>query len=274
VKIFRTALTFLIAILGAHICAARPQDAKGCQDSPLVSRFPGTVITGCSQKDDDTFTFVLAKGVNKKLEGSVTQISYSIPKTASAPQVLRNFMTAFRSAGYTVERDPSDNSRGNFVVRQNKTWISVEFNGNLDGFYEVILVEVPLTQDVVANAAALTSGLNGAGHIVVSGIHFDTGKADVKQDSAPALEEIVKMLQQNAKTKIYVVGHTDNVGVLAANLDLSRRRAAAVVQMLVTQYHVTADRLQSFGAGPYAPVASNDAEDGRSQNRRVELVKQ
>ena len=188
--------------------------------------------------------------------------------------MLRNFMTAFRAAGYTVERDPADNGRGNFVVRQNKTWISVEFNGNLDGFYEVILVEVPLTQDVVANAAALTSGLNGSGHIVVSGIHFDTGKSDVKADSAPALVEIVKMLQQDAKMKIYVVGHTDNVGVLATNLDLSRRRAAAVVQMLVTQYHVAADRLQAFGAGPYAPVASNDAEDGRTQNRRVELVKQ
>lgn len=273
-KAIRTALILLVLPVVAHVCAARPQDAKGCQDSPLVSRFPGTVITACSQKEDDSFTLVLAKGVNKKLEGSLTQIKYSIPKTASAPQVLRNFMTAFRAAGYTVERDPSDNGRGNFVVRQNKTWISVEFNGNLDGFYEVILVEVPLTQDVVANAAALTSGLNGTGHVVVNGIHFDTGKADVKSDSAPALEEIVKMLQQDAKIKIYVVGHTDNVGVLAANLDLSRRRAAAVVQVLVTQYHVAADRLQAFGAGPYAPVASNDAENGRSQNRRVELVKQ
>jgi outer membrane protein OmpA-like peptidoglycan-associated protein len=69
------------------------------------------------------------------------------------------------------------------------------------------------------------------------------------------------------------VGHTDNVGALAANLELSRKRAAAVVQALTTQ-GVAADRLQPFGNGPYAPLASNDSEDGRTLNRRVELVKQ
>jgi outer membrane protein OmpA-like peptidoglycan-associated protein len=57
-------------------------------------------------------------------------------------------------------------------------------------------------------------------------------------------------------------------------MDLSKRRSAAVVQALTSQYAVAADRLAAFGAGPYAPVASNDSEDGRSMNRRVELVKQ
>jgi len=81
-------------------------------------------------------------------------------------------------------------------------------------------------------------------------------------------------LKQDAKLKLYVVGHTDNVGAMAANMDLSKRRAAAVVQLLITQYGVTADRLQAYGDGPYAPIASNDTEDGRTVNRRVELVKQ
>jgi OOP family OmpA-OmpF porin len=71
-----------------------------------------------------------------------------------------------------------------------------------------------------------------------------------------------------------VVGHTDNVGPVGVNLGLSKRRAAAVVQVLTTKYAVAADRLQAFGNGPYAPIASNDSETGRSQNRRVELVKQ
>lgn len=64
------------------------------------------------------------------------------------------------------------------------------------------------------------------------------------------------------------------MGTLASNVDLSKRRAAAVVQMLSTKYGVAADRLQSFGAGPYLPLASNDNEAGRTLNRRVELVKQ
>ncbi len=120
----------------------------------------------------------------------------------------------------------------------------------------------------------MSNGLTTTGHSVVNGILFDTGKAEIKPESAHAMEEVVKLLKQNAAMKVYVVGHTDNVGVLASNLDLSKRRAAAVVQMLTTKYGVAAGRLQSFGAGPYAPLASNDNEAGRTLNRRVELVKQ
>jgi len=110
--------------------------------------------------------------------------------------------------------------------------------------------------------------------VAVYGIHFDTGKAEVKPDSAGTLGEIAKLLQADPKLKLYVVGHTDNVGALAANVDLSQRRAAAVVQSLTGQYRVDASRLLAEGAGPYAPVAANDTEAGRAQNRRVELVRQ
>jgi outer membrane protein OmpA-like peptidoglycan-associated protein len=109
----------------------------------------------------------------------------------------------------------------------------------------------------------------------VNGILFDTGKAEVKPESAPALKAVVDMLTQNPKLKVYVVGHTDNVGAVAANIDLSKRRGAAVVQALsVAPYNIAASRMESFGDGPTAPVASNDTEDGRALNRRVELVKQ
>jgi OOP family OmpA-OmpF porin len=131
-----------------------------------------------------------------------------------------------------------------------------------------------LTQDVVANAAALSSGRTTSGQAVVNGILFDAGKAELKPASAPARQEVAKLLKQDASLKLYVVGHTDSVGTLAANVELSRQRAAAVVQALATQSAVAANRLQAYGDGPYAPLASNDAEDGRALNRRVELVKQ
>lgn len=82
------------------------------------------------------------------------------------------------------------------------------------------------------------------------------------------------MLQQQADLKLYVVGHTDNVGLLASNLELSKRRADAVVKVLTTKYNIAMARLSPVGDGPTAPVASNDSEDGRAKNRRVELVKQ
>lgn len=72
--------------------------------------------------------------------------------------------------------------------------------------------------------------------------------------------------------KFYVVGHTDNAGTLAHNMDLSQRRAEAVVHKLVTDYDIAAEHLAAVGVGPVAPVASNNADEGRALNRRVELV--
>ncbi len=194
-------------------------------------------------------------------------IQYNLPPSATDPQVERNLATAFRNAGYTIEG-------GNccFTVHMGKTWIDVEVGGGNYKLYTVI--ETPLTQDVVATAADLSNGITSSGHTVVNGILFDTAKADVKPESDPALKEVAKMLKGKPSLKVYVVGHTDNVGGLAANMDLSKRRAAAVVLSLTTKYGVSAGQLQPYGDGPYAPVASNDSEGGRALNRRVELVKQ
>ena len=127
---------------------------------------------------------------------------------------------------------------------------------------------------VTVNAAALAGDISRTGHSAVYGIYFDTGKADVKPESDAALKEIAKMLQENPALKLLVVGHTDNVGTLASNMDLSKRRAAAVVQVLTATNGVAAARLLAQGAGPLAPVASNGTEEGRAKNRRVELVEQ
>jgi OOP family OmpA-OmpF porin len=81
-------------------------------------------------------------------------------------------------------------------------------------------------------------------------------------------------LKSDASLKVHVVGHTDNVGGLDANMKLSRDRADAVVQALVRNHGIIASRLNTYGDGPYAPVASNDTEEGKAKNRRVELVKQ
>ena len=109
--------------------------------------------------------------------------------------------------------------------------------------------------------------------MAVYGIHFDTGKSEVKQDSMAAIMQIVMLLQQDAKLKLFVVGHTDTVGSLAGNLELSKQRAQAVAQVIAGQ-GIDASRLQSYGAGPYSPVSTNDTDAGRALNRRVELVKQ
>jgi outer membrane protein OmpA-like peptidoglycan-associated protein len=222
--------------------------------------------------DDDAYDFSIKDAQTKKhVEGKFLHIDYTYPKTASKAQVVRNMTTALHNAGYTFDYDSG--SYGDFTLHMGKVWIFLGIDSD-NTYHETFVTETALTQDVVANAAALSTGITATGHVIVTGILFDTGKVDVKPESAPALKEVAKLLAENPALKVYVVGHTDNVGVLAANIDLSKRRAASVVQTLTTQYGISAARLQPYGDGPYAPIASNDSEDGRSLNRRVELVKQ
>jgi len=121
------------------------------------------------------------------------------------------------------------------------------------------------------NADAMSKSLAESGKVALYGIYFDTDKDTLGAQSQTTLAEIAKLMTADRQLKLRVVGHTDNQGKADYNLDLSRRRAASVVRELTSKYGVAADRLDSFGAGLYAPVASNDAEEGRAKNRRVEF---
>jgi OOP family OmpA-OmpF porin len=127
---------------------------------------------------------------------------------------------------------------------------------------------------VTVDASAMAKDIAATGHVALYGILFDTDKTDIKPESAATIAEIAKFLKQDPTVKLYVVGHTDNVGGYDYNVGLSQRRAAAVVQELARKHGVAAARLKPAGTGPLAPVAPNDKEDGRAKNRRVELVKQ
>lgn len=122
-------------------------------------------------------------------------------------------------------------------------------------------------------ASAMKKAIDEFGRISLYGINFDFNKADIKPESRPVLDEIGKFLKDYPDEKLVVVGHTDNVGGAEFNLGLSEARANAVVKDLVASYGIDAARLQAQGAGLTKPVASNDSEEGRAKNRRVELVK-
>jgi OmpA-OmpF porin, OOP family len=127
---------------------------------------------------------------------------------------------------------------------------------------------------VRVDAAEMAKEIGRAGHIALYDIYFDTDKAVVKPESEPTLVEIAKFLKAVPDMKVYVVGHTDNAGTFEHNTDLSKRRAAAVVEALVRRHKVDPKRLAAYGVGLLAPVATNESEEGRARNRRVELVKQ
>jgi hypothetical protein len=109
---------------------------------------------------------------------------------------------------------------------------------------------------------------------VTWGIYFDFNKDTIKPESAPVLKEIVQALTDNPGWKLTVEGNTDNIGADAYNLDLSKRRAAAVKEALVTAYHIAPERLSTNGFGASRPVDTNDTLEGRARNRRVELTRE
>lgn len=118
---------------------------------------------------------------------------------------------------------------------------------------------------------ALRARLSQDGHVPVQGLDFEVGGATLSPGSAEVIDRLADMLRRDQDLSVAVVGHSDNKGGLELNLALSRRRAEAVMRALVER-GVPAARLEARGVGYLAPVASNATEQGRAQNRRVELV--
>jgi OmpA-OmpF porin, OOP family len=243
------------------------------------------------------------------LEGKITRIVYTPPPGRSVLEVFRNYQSALKNAGFETlftcgPQDCSGEGKSDGRVYGNgeyddywgpdhgihylsaklgrpegDVYVSLlvdDQGGDFRPNTELYVIETkPMESGLITvNAVSLANDINRTGHASVYGIYFDTGKADVKPESDATLKEIAKLLQGDPKLKLYVVGHTDNQGALDLNMDLSRRRAEAVSAALTTKYAVPAVRLRAYGCGPYAPVASNDNENGRAKNRRVELVKQ
>ncbi len=106
--------------------------------------------------------------------------------------------------------------------------------------------------------------------IVLRGVNFDFDKATIRPDAQSILEEAAQILKDEPAIDVSVDGHTDAIGTDAYNQRLSERRAQAVREYLV-RLGISPSRLRTRGFGESEPVASNDTEEGRAQNRRVEL---
>ncbi len=111
------------------------------------------------------------------------------------------------------------------------------------------------------------------GKIISYGINFDSGKDVIKPESYGAIKAIADILKENPDVKVRIIGHTDTDGQAAANLDLSKRRAAAVKVCLSKDFSIDTARIETDGKGQTEPLASNNTTEGKAKNRRVEFVK-
>ena len=240
---------------------------------------PDYRLTACKVEEHGVYEFWTTKGPRTKIpvEGRFTFLTYTFTgQRANEPSglaVVRNYENAIQKVGGTILGSaPNWWVNGKIVKDGQETWAQIERgNGKI---WLRIVEKKAMEQYVVADAAALGNDIRTSGHAAVYGILFDTGKSAIKPESAQAIGEIAKLLKADPTLKIHVVGHTDNVGDVDSNIKLSKDRGEAVLQALTRDHGIAAARLKSYGCGQFAPVASNDTEEGRAKNRRVELVKQ
>jgi outer membrane protein OmpA-like peptidoglycan-associated protein len=244
-----------------------------------------------------------------KLEGKIYRIVYTNPKGRSTLEVLRNYEQAMQKANFEILFTCKNNECGGRDFNHTVAPYTGKFGDNyrdqryivgklaraegdlyasiyivrdtIHGgwqknrvFSRIVVIETrPMQTGMVTfNVDAMAQEISQTGHIALYGIYFDTNKAIVKPESKPTIVEIAALLKKNPDLELVVVGHTDNVGSFDYNMGLSQRRAKAVAGTLVSEYGISAKRLQSWGVGYLSPVASNRSDEGRAKNRRVELV--
>lgn len=271
-------LVSLLALCQVSGVAAPQSDKPGCKDHPLFpTRMPGYVIENCKIEDFGAYEFQATKGPKNRVEGKFTFITYAFTgKKDAEPSgiaVVRNYENAIQKVGGTiVQSDPERWTNGKIVKDGQETWFEAhKGNGKI---WLRIVEKKAMEQTVVADATVFSNEIRDTGHTAIYGIYFDTGKSTIKPESALAIGEIAKLLKAEPGLKIFLVGHTDNQGGVESNLKLSQDRGEAVLQALVRDHGIAGARLRSFGCGLFSPVASNDTDEGRAKNRRVELVKQ
>jgi outer membrane protein OmpA-like peptidoglycan-associated protein len=268
----------LVPLAFAAAVALAAADAPGCKDHPLASRMGGFHIYGCETVPFQALKVRDAQGKERAAEGKYTSIAYDLDEGRPRPsrvQIIRNYENALRPLGGAVFSQFDDGAETYLRAARDGQVIWLYLNVyNTERYVLQVLEEGAMAQEVVANAAAFSKDIRATGHASVYGIHFDTGKADIRPESEAALKEVAALLSGDPQLRLLVVGHTDGVGSLEANMRLSQMRADPVVKALTARYGVAPARLKPQGAGPIAPVATNRTEEGRAKNRRVELVEQ
>jgi outer membrane protein OmpA-like peptidoglycan-associated protein len=266
-------------LLAANLASAE-SDVEGSKDPSLFTRMPGWYINQYEENEFAAYDFTGEKGDSVTVEGHKITVSYTWGGTGKKPsslQVIRNYENAVKKIGGTSPYRKGDFFLTLKLVKNGKeTWaeIASEVDAGWGGYTLTIVEKDVMAQEVIANAASMSADIKATGHVAVYGINFDGDKSEIRPDAEAAIAEIAKLLKQDSSLKVFVVGHTANVGNVETSLKLSQERAEAVAKTLTDKYGIAAARLSSFGAGPYCPVSTNLTEEGRAKNRRVELVQQ
>jgi OmpA-OmpF porin, OOP family len=266
-KLFFSAVIMLTSITNGF-----SQDAEGCKDHPLFSRMPGYTISECTQNYNQ-LDFYNSKGEDVRLEGTLTYAWYifNLESGKTEPsyfQIIKNYANAIISKG--GKKIYEENGLGCYELNKDGKVYKIKVScTNASDILLYVLEMESMKQEITANV--MLDALNKDGHIALN-ILFETGKSAIQKESLPIIDQIFELMKLDESLKVSIEGHTDNVGNAVSNKKLSNDRAKVVMDALVTK-GIDKTRLSFIGWGQEKPVADNKTDEGRTQNRRVEIVK-
>ncbi|NIX14434.1 MAG: DUF4892 domain-containing protein [Candidatus Dadabacteria bacterium] len=263
----------------------------------------GKVVHAVGEPDNKKITN------SKKLEGKITRITYELAEDRSSLEVMKYYEIELGKGGAEILFSCSNKECGgrtfnHTVVPYDTTfgdnyydqrYLAAKLKGSGSEFYislyvikntsgggptknfiytQLDVIEVAAMQKgmVTIDADTMQKAILESGSVSIYGIYFDFDKANIKPESEKSLSEIAKLLTSNPPLNVFIVGHTDNKGSFDYNINLSQKRAEAVVTKLTDSYGIDGSRITPKGVGMLAPKTSNSTQDGRAKNRRVELV--
>jgi outer membrane protein OmpA-like peptidoglycan-associated protein len=268
----------LAMVCVSQILFAQAEDAEGCKDHPMFNRMPNFKLYECTE-NFAALQLILGNEKTEEQEGNRTHLKYlfnnqeNTLKPPSWLQIRKNYENAIMKIG--GKKLHSDDSYATYKLTRGgkETWVQVQLTSGeelaVEEFWVDILEKEEMKQEIESNA--MFKEINEKGFIALY-INFETGKATIKPESLPIVDQMVKMLKDAPDLKVRIDGHTDNTGTVAANQALSEQRAAELLKAL-TERGVDKSRLSSKGWGQTKPVADNATNEGKAKNRRVEIVK-
>lgn len=270
-KCSRVATALALAILLSPVATL-----AAVQDHPVIKPLPEVIKKGGKFHKFDAHKFRVReknKVIKKEVRGKYWKFNYHTKKGISNLYILENYKEAALEKGGTIVYE--DKARVVFTLPTSTggtLWAEVYRNGWKTSYCLYIVEEKGFRKVLTFGADEMKRQLDEKGRVIIYGIHFDFDKATLKPDSEKVLMEMVKLMKSAPDLKIEIQGHTDNVGGKEYNLKLSKARAETVKQFLQL-YGIDEGHLTTAGLGLDKPVASNDTEQGRAKNRRVELKK-
>ena len=244
-----------------------------------------------------------------KRSGTATITTYVLRARSIAPyQVATPIRKALQDAGFQIALDCISNECGGFDYRVNtpivsppnmyvnlRDFLSITGNKGSDSIINILISRIgervyiqerrvdiaehaPVaTAKIISiarpkTATIISDQIDQTGAVTLDGLDFTSGSTNLGEGPFSILSELAGYLRENPNTKIVLVGHSDTVGGLEGNIAISKQRAEAVRQRLISKYGIQKTRITAQGIAYLAPRASNQTLEGREQNRRVEAV--